>query len=80
DYRLYTRLSGTDGPINTLAFAPDAKFLASGGDDEKLRIWDITRKQIYQVIEDDLERWGQITCVQWLSGVSEHGNTLCFGT
>ena len=25
------QLSGTAGPINTLAFAPDAKLLASGG-------------------------------------------------
>lgn len=50
------------------------------GDDEKLRLWDLTRKQVHQVIEDDLGRWGQITCAQWLAGVSEFGDTLCFGT
>ncbi|KIM35109.1 hypothetical protein M413DRAFT_14714 [Hebeloma cylindrosporum] len=77
EYKLYIRLSGTSGPINSLAFAPDAKFLASGGDDQKVRVWDISCKQIYQVIGDDLERWGQITCVLWLTTTSD---TICFGT
>ena len=49
-------------------------------DDEKLRIWDVGCKQIYQVVGDELERWGQITCIQWLTGVSDHSITLCFGT
>lgn len=31
EYRLHMRLPGTTGPINALAFAPDAKLLASGG-------------------------------------------------
>jgi hypothetical protein len=43
-------------------------------------VWDITRQRIYQVIEDDLERWGQITCILWLPGISDYGDTLCFGT
>ncbi|KDR76616.1 hypothetical protein GALMADRAFT_139529 [Galerina marginata CBS 339.88] len=80
EYRVLMRLTGPAGPVNTLAFGPDAKFLASGGDDEKVRIWDVATKQIHQVIEDDLERWGQITCTQWLTGFTDNGNTLCFGT
>jgi hypothetical protein len=42
------------------------------GDDEKLRIWDVERKKCYQVIGDGLERWGQVTCIQWLHGFSEN--------
>ncbi|KDR64841.1 hypothetical protein GALMADRAFT_149249 [Galerina marginata CBS 339.88] len=80
EYRVHMRLSGSEGPINALAFAPDAKYIASGGDDEKLRVWDISRKQVHQVIGDDLERWGQITCILWLAGFSDHGDALCFGT
>ncbi|KDR65035.1 hypothetical protein GALMADRAFT_149048 [Galerina marginata CBS 339.88] len=80
EYRVRMRLSGSEGPINALAFAPDAKYIASGGDDEKLRVWDISRKQVHQVIGDDLERWGQITCILWLAGFSDHGDALCFGS
>jgi hypothetical protein len=49
-------------------------------DDEKLHIWDVDKKQAYQVISDDLGRWGQVTCAKWLPGVSDSGNFLCFGT
>jgi hypothetical protein len=49
-------------------------------DDEKVRIWDIERKKPYQVICDELERWGQITCIQWLYGFSENSLSICFGT
>lgn len=50
------------------------------GDDEKLRIWDIDGKRSHQVISDELERWGQVTCVKWLPGISNSGEVLCFGT
>jgi WD40 repeat protein len=50
------------------------------GDDEKLRIWDINAKRSHQVISDELERWGQVTCVKWLPGISNNGEVLCFGT
>jgi hypothetical protein len=49
-------------------------------DDEKVRIWDVERKKLYQTICDELERWGQITCIQWLHGFSENSLTICFGT
>ena len=95
EYRVCARLPGSAGPINCLAFTQDGKFLASGGkcrqliieyhwqgvgDDEKLHIWDIDGKRPYQVISDELERWGQITCVKWLPGISNNGEVLCFGT
>jgi hypothetical protein len=50
------------------------------GDDEKLHIWDIDRKRPYQVISDELERWGQVTCAKWLPGISNNEEVLCFGT
>jgi len=52
----------------------------ASADDEKVRIWDVERKKSYQVIDDDLGRWGQITCIQWLYGFSENPLTICFGT
>ncbi len=36
--------------------------------------------KIQQVIGDQLERWGQVTCVKWLSGTADSGSVLCFGT
>ncbi|KAF8801037.1 hypothetical protein BYT27DRAFT_7014252, partial [Phlegmacium glaucopus] len=80
EYRLCARLPGLAGPINCLAFTQDGKLLASGGDDEKLHIWDIDRKRPYQVISDELERWGQVTCAKWLPGISNNEEVLCFGT
>jgi WD40 repeat protein len=53
---------------------------ASKGDDEMLRIWNVEAKRSHQVISDHLGRWGQITCIKWLSGNSENGNVICFGT
>ena len=50
------------------------------GDDEVLRIWDTEAKTIRQVLSDQLERWGQVTCVRWLSGNSDSGNVLTFAT
>jgi len=50
------------------------------GDDEKLHIWDIDKKRSHQVISDELERWGQVTCVKWLPSISNSGEVLCFGT
>ena len=50
------------------------------GDNEKLCIWDVERKKAYQVIGDELERWGQVTCIQWLHGFSENCQVISFGT
>lgn len=38
------------------------------------------RKKSYQVIGDELERWGQVTCIQWLHGFSENCRVISFGT
>jgi len=80
EYQLSARFRGSTGPINCLAFSQDGTFLASGADDEKVRIWDVERKKLHQVISDELERWGQITCTQWLYRFSENSLAICFGT
>lgn len=49
----------------------------SKGDDEMLRIWNVEAKCNYQVISDHLGRWGQITCIKWLT---DNGTGICFGT
>lgn len=50
-------------------------------DDEALRIWDIYGKRHLQTLEDRSRRWGQITCLKWLSINPIEGNrALCFGT
>ncbi|KAM6490444.1 WD40-repeat-containing domain protein [Amanita muscaria] len=81
-YTLLGRLDGHLGPINCLSFTRDGSLLASGGDDEAVRIWDIETLVSLQVIRDPAGNWGQVTCVNWLSGNSSEleGNTLCFGT
>jgi WD40 repeat protein len=37
----YVELTGHRGPVRTLAFAPDGKTLASGGQDNVIFIWDV---------------------------------------
>jgi WD40 repeat protein len=34
------------GPVNCLALSPDARWVASGGDDGALKIWDITSGKV----------------------------------
>ena len=47
-------LTGHTGWVNTLAFSPDGSTLISGGDDETLRIWNVTP---YRAIpEEDMVR------------------------
>ncbi|KAF8735549.1 hypothetical protein AX14_001869 [Amanita brunnescens Koide BX004] len=79
-YTLLGRLDGHSGAVNCLSFTRDGMLLASSGDDEAVRIWDIEALAPLQVIRDPDGNWGQITCVNWLGGSAEERNMLCFGT
>ena len=41
----YEELAQHDGPVRTLAFSPDGRQLVSGGQDNVLRVWDLTTGQ-----------------------------------
>lgn len=80
-YHLAARLKGHAGPVNCFAFTRNGELLASGGDDEVVRIWVLKTKKCRQVLQDHGGRWGQITSLKWIptdTGVA--GGTLCFGT
>jgi len=72
--------SGGTFPITMLIYL-DLICLTSSGDDEAVRIWDLSSKAKPHVLQDRLQRWGQITCLKWiLAGSSENGELICFGT
>lgn len=37
-------------PVRTIAFSPDGKFLATGGDDGAIQIWDLDRRQLVDTL------------------------------
>ncbi|PPQ96516.1 hypothetical protein CVT26_010432 [Gymnopilus dilepis] len=80
-YVLVGTLNGHGRPPNCFAFNGTNTILASGGDDEEVRIWDIKRLRLCQRLMDSAGRWGQVTCVQFVN-VEVHSNTdwLCLGT
>ncbi|KAF8810955.1 hypothetical protein BYT27DRAFT_7090748, partial [Phlegmacium glaucopus] len=66
-YQLVARLDGHKGPINCFAFNNNISLLASGGDDEVVHVWDVNYFQSIQTIMDQNCRWGQITCLKFIS-------------
>ncbi|SJL10782.1 uncharacterized protein ARMOST_14176 [Armillaria ostoyae] len=76
-YRLVVRLQGHRRPINCIVFTPSAKTLASGGDDETVKIWCLEKASCSQTLCDNLGRWGQITCMLF---IGKNGDWLLFGT
>lgn len=52
--------------------------LASGGDDQKVILWDIKTFKRSQTLADQNGRWGQITCLEFTEGPA--GELLCLGT
>ncbi|KAL0578662.1 hypothetical protein V5O48_003328 [Marasmius crinis-equi] len=72
-YEKLVQLSGSQGPVNALAFSPDGQRLASGGDDECVRVWSVRRGCCDTVLRPKYDSrfeilgWGQITTAVWIS-------------
>lgn len=56
--------------------------ILAAGDNQTVRIWELSTKSCLQVLEDHGKRWGQITCLSWLSGHNDSSllNAIAFGT
>lgn len=47
--------NGHKGSILALAFSPDGKFLASAGEDRRLKVWDLSSSSLYKDLKGHSE-------------------------
>lgn len=50
------------------------------GDDERVHIWNLHTLLSIQILLDQAHRWGQITCIKFISANTLGTEWLCFGT
>lgn len=72
EVRLVSELVGHSDLINSIAFSPDAQFLASGGLDKSVKIWKVGDRQLVRTLKHN----------QWVTSVafSPDGNFLATGS
>ena len=46
----YLRLAGHDGPVRSVAFSPNGQLVASGSEDNAIRLWDVATGEVAQVL------------------------------
>ncbi|KAJ7432489.1 WD40-repeat-containing domain protein [Mycena galericulata] len=70
---------GKAGPVNTILFFDDGTRLATGGDDQVVRIWDVQSGDCQQELSDS--QWGQITNLSGMvDGFGRKTQGLLIGT
>ncbi|PPR03684.1 hypothetical protein CVT24_007690 [Panaeolus cyanescens] len=79
-YYLTARLQDHRGAIGCLAFDDRCRILASGGDDEVVKIWNLQTYECVQTLADQESQWGQITTIRFVNAGAGHNVFLCFGT
>src|SRR5262249_42513962 len=63
---------GHKGPLLTVAWSPDGKYIASAGEDKTVQVWDATTKELITKYEDHSDK---VHCVAW----SPDGHYLASG-
>jgi len=61
-------------------FLRDNSLTLPVGDDEVVRIWDVSSRSSRHVLEDGGGRWGQITCLVWVTSQKDDLRHIAFGT
>ena len=64
-------LMGHEGPVISLAFSPDQKYLASGGSDQVVHIWNLELKKSIKTLDGDQKWTGWVNCVEFSSDGSK---------
>lgn len=78
-YKLFLRLEGEHSQtITCVAFSPDGLYIACGGDDNKLSVWDASSAESLHVLSGECP----ILCLSWLNsdqvvGGMDNGGLAC---
>ena len=55
--RLLKIFEGHKDEVNSISFSPDGSILASGSDDNTIRLWDVATGQLKNILEDSTSKW-----------------------